>query len=225
MRLLLIALSLVCCSATQAQNTWGNWLMYFGNHRLNAEWSIHSEVQHRNYTVAPNNLEQLLLRTGVNYHFASGNTLTAGYGHITNHALESAQDGPETTEHRIWQQFLRSHRLGRLKLEHRARTEQRFVNADFKTRYRYRLMGFWPLKAESIGPGVSYLGLYNEIFVNPTNAPWDRNRLFACVGYQASAQLNFQMGVLHQAIHSANGWNGSWYAQIGVFLNTPWQTD
>ena len=116
MRLLLIALSLVCCSATQAQHTWGNWLMYFGNHRLNAEWSIHSEVQHRNSTVAPNNLEQLLLRTGVNYHFASGNTLTAGYGHITNYALESAQDGPETTEHRIWQQFLRAHRLGRLKL-------------------------------------------------------------------------------------------------------------
>ena len=86
-------------------------------------------------------------------------------------------------------------------------------------------MGFWPLKAESIGPGVSYLGLYNEIFVNPTNTPWDRNRLLACVGYQASAQLNFQMGVLHQAIHSANGWNGSWYAQIGVFLNTPWKTD
>ena len=56
--------------------------------------------------------------------------------------MESAQDGPETTEHRIWQQFLRSHRLGRLKLEHLARTEQRFVNADFKTRYRYRLMGF-----------------------------------------------------------------------------------
>ena len=101
MRLLLIALSFTFCSATQAQNTWGNWLMYFGNHRLNAESSIHSELQHRNFTVAPNNLEQLLLRTGVNYHFASGNTLTAGYGHITNYALESTQDGPETTEHRI----------------------------------------------------------------------------------------------------------------------------
>ena len=198
--------------------------MYFGNHRLNAEWSLHSEVQHRNYTVAPNNLEQLLLRTGVNYHFASGNTLTAGYGHITNYALESTQDGPETTEHRIWQQFLRAHRLGRLKLEHRARTEQRFVNSDFKTRYRYRVMGFWPLKAENMGPGISYIGIYNEIFVNPTNAPWDRNRLFVCWGYQASAQLNFQAGILRQNIQSTAG-VGNWFAQIGIFLNTPWKTD
>ena len=101
MRIPILVLSISCFSAIQAQNTWGNWLMYFGNHRLNAEWSIHSEVQYRNYTDVPNNLEQLLLRTGVNYHFASGNTLTAGYGHITNYALESTQDGPATTEHRI----------------------------------------------------------------------------------------------------------------------------
>ena len=40
----------------------GNWIIYFGNKKINNQWNWHHEVQYRNYD-AIGDLEQLLLRT------------------------------------------------------------------------------------------------------------------------------------------------------------------
>ena len=34
----------------------GNWLMYFGTNRISDNFSIHTEIQFRNYTITPNNV-------------------------------------------------------------------------------------------------------------------------------------------------------------------------
>jgi len=52
-----------------SQQETGNWLMYFGTNKISEKFSIHSEAQYRNHTISPTNTEQLLLRTGLNYHF------------------------------------------------------------------------------------------------------------------------------------------------------------
>ena len=72
--------------------------MYFGTNRINDTFSVHTEVQYRNHTFAPINIEQLLLRTGLNYHFSDKAFVTGGYAYIANHE----QSSPETEEHRIW---------------------------------------------------------------------------------------------------------------------------
>ena len=137
-----------------SQQETGNWLMYFGTNKISEKFSIHSEAQYRNHTISPTNIEQLLLRTGLNYHFKPNASATFGYAHIGNHVYESDRKSPETEEHRIWQQFLSTNNLGRVRFEHRYRLEQRFIEADFKIRFRYRLMLFVPLNRQKIETGT-----------------------------------------------------------------------
>ena len=79
----------------------GNWLMYFGTNRISDNFSIHTEIQFRNYTITPNNVKQLLLRVGLNYHFSEKGIATAGYAYIPSYVYESEQNSQEFEEHRI----------------------------------------------------------------------------------------------------------------------------
>ncbi len=85
-RLFLILLFLPISLFAQQQET-GNWLMYFGMNRVSDKFSVHTEVQYRNHTLAPLDVEQLLLRTGLNYHFSNKAYVTAGYAYIASHQI------------------------------------------------------------------------------------------------------------------------------------------
>ena len=199
----------------------GNWLMYFGTNKISEKFSIHSELQYRNHTISPTNIEQLLLRTGINYHFNPTASVTFGYAHIGNHIYDSDKKSPETEEHRVWQQFLSTNSLGRLKLEHRYRLEERFIETDFKIRFRYRLMLFVPLNGPKIETGIIYLGVYDEIFINDKRNFFDRNRLYGGLGYQYSDNLHFQVGVLRQEVQTTS----KTFLQFGFIFNTDLRTD
>ncbi len=198
------------------QDEVGNWIMYFGQNRMSDKWSVHSEVQYRNHTLAPVNIEQLLLRTGLNYHFSPSAFATAGYGYIASHEYESAPSNPESEEHRIWQQLIMINNIGRIKFEHRYRTEQRWVNGDFKNRLRYRLMLFAPLNKPVIEKGTIFLGIYDEIFINTEQVFFDRNRLYGALGFQANERTGFQIGLLNQRVNDF----GKWYLQFAIVFNT-----
>jgi len=193
----------------------GNWLMYFGMNKVSDRFSIHSEIQYRNHTIAPINVEQLLLRTGVNYHFSDIAFTTAGYGYIGGHEFESEQTHPESEEHRTWQQFILINRIGRVKFEHRYRIEQRWINSDYRNRFRYRLMLFIPLNNPKIEKGTLFLGLYDEIFVNGKSTYFDRNRLYGALGYQFHKTSGIQLGLLHQQQSNFK----KWYLQVGLVFN------
>lgn len=197
------------------QNEFGNWIMYFGTNRISDDFSIHSEIQYRNHTVEPVNIEQLLIRTGLNYHLSKSAIVTAGYGYIASHDFESPQKAAESTEHRIFQQLILINKVSRLKFEHRYRLEQRWVNGDYKNRVRYRLMAFLPLNNPTISPGTFFLGVYDEIFVNTKQTFFDRNRLYAGLGYQFSKTTQAQVGYLRQRVNAF----GKDYLQFAVVFN------
>lgn len=197
------------------QDQTGNWLMYFGTNKIHDKWSIHSEVQYRNHEIAPNTVEQLLLRTGLNYHYSSSCIITGGYAFVPSYVYESEQSAPETTEHRIFQQLILLNKAGRVKFEHRYRIEQRWVNGDYRNRLRYRLMAFIPLNKPVIEKGTFFLGLYDEIFMNTKNTFFDRNRLYGALGYQISKTTQVQLGYLYQRVNDF----GKHHLQLGVIFN------
>ena len=197
------------------QDETGNWLMYFGANKISDQFSIHTEVQYRNHTIAPNNVEQLLLRTGLNYHFSKKAMVTAGYAYVPSYVFESPQKAPESTEHRIWQQFILLNNIGRVKFEHRYRIEQRWVNEDYRNRLRYRLMLFVPINKPVIEKGSWFIGLYDEIFVNTKNVFFDRNRLYGALGYQFHPTASVQTGMLYQRVNDF----GKWYFQFALVFN------
>ena len=100
---LLVILFFCLTVFSNAQNDQGNWLMYFGTNKINEKLSVHTEAQYRNHTISPTNIEQLLLRTGINYHFLPNALATLGYAHIGNYEYATERKSPESEEHRIWQ--------------------------------------------------------------------------------------------------------------------------
>ncbi|WP_418512551.1 DUF2490 domain-containing protein [Corallibacter sp.] len=173
----------------------GNWLIYFGNKKINSKWNIHHEVQYRNYN-AIGDLEQLLLRTGLGYTFNEGKAnVLLGYGYILSENYIANTDNKESVnEHRIYQQFISKQQLGTVKLNHRYRFEQRFVESDFKMRFRYFLGINIPFSKTS----NYYLSGYNEIFLNTESEVFDRNRTYGGLGYQVSKNVKIEAGYMNQ---------------------------
>lgn len=198
-----------------SQGELGNWLMYFGSNRISEKVSIHTEIQYRLHTALPTDIEQLLLRAGVNYHINSSTMVSGGYGYVTSYDFDGDYKTADSKEHRIWQQLILSQFVGRLKFEHRYRVEQRWVNDNYRNRLRYRIMTFLPLSNPTIEPGTLFLGLYDEIFMNTKSTFFDRNRLYGAFGYQISSQTSVQLGMLHQQV----GANGKWYLQMALSFN------
>lgn len=206
---------LVPAGLLSQQNDVGNWLMYFGANRVSDQFSIHTEVQYRNHTLAPVNTEQLLLRAGINYHFSDQAFASAGYAYIGSHVYDSDQSHPESEEHRVWQQLIINNYLARVKFEHRYRLEQRWTSTAYANRFRYRLMLFVPLNKPKIEKGTVFLGLYDEIFINGKANYFDRNRLYGAVGYQFNKAIGLQLGFLNQRVNAA----GKYYLQASITVN------
>ena len=212
---LLMLLTGVSFSVFAQQNNYGSWYMLFSQLRVSNKISIHAEAQYRNHTITSMDIEQLLLRGGLNYHFSSTAFASAGYGRVFTHQFESEQKEPEMKEHRIWQQLITTKTLGRVKFENRFRLEQRWVNADYGNRLRYRLMLFVPINKPTLEKGALFLGVYDELFVNTSGNLFDRNRLYGALGYQMSTSSNIQFGALHQQVNDS----GKWHLQLAITYN------
>jgi len=182
----------------------GNWMIYFGNNKLNEKFNIHNEVQYRNYN-AVGDLEQLLLRTGLGYNLTpNNNNLLLGYGFIRSENYQNLDTKLVLNEHRIYQQFITKQSFGRVIFSHRYRLEERFVADDFKMRFRYFLATNVALNHKLLVPNTIYLSAYNEIFINAKNQLFDRNRIYGGLGYKVSNNLKLEIGYMNQRFFVGN---------------------
>ena len=140
LKILYTLLLLLPFQAAAQESETGNWMMYFGNQKLSDRWNWHNEIQYRNYNFA-GDLEQLLLRTGIGYNLsANNNNLLLGYAYIHGEPyIAGTDEKTNVNEHRIFQQFISRQQFGRFYLQHRYRIEERFIEDDFKMRFRYFL--------------------------------------------------------------------------------------
>ncbi len=222
MKKLLIVLILIfstSISIVNAQQTgedqFGLWAMYFGTNRISEKLSIHSEVQYRTYELV-SNFNQLLLRTGLNYHISDKAMATIGYGYISTDPTFNEPDGEKNTgENRIYQQFVLRNSIGKFKFSHRYRLEQRFIDSPesgsfTEHRARYFLRVTYPLSP------TWFLTAYDEIFINLQEPLFGQNRLYGAVGYNVNKDITLQFGYLK------NHFTGRNYdrLQIGIWWNT-----
>lgn len=191
----------------------GSWHMYFGTNTIAEKLSIHTEAQMRYYENGKN-FNQLLLRTGLNYHINPDAIATIGYGHITTDGtFEEPANEENTVEHRIFEQYILKNTVGKFKFEHRYRLEQRFIKFpgrnDTQHRARYRLQVTYPLST------VFFLNFYDEIFLNLQNEVYGQNRLYGAIGANVFKNTSVQVGYLKNHFPKANFDR----LQIGVFYN------
>jgi hypothetical protein len=230
MKKLLLVLVVFNVSVLSAQETGedklGSWHMYFGTNRISEKFSIHTEAQLRYYEQGKN-FNQLLLRTGLNYHINSDAIATAGYAFIdTDPSFEemAIPDGSffgnQILEHRIFEQFILKNKVWEFLFEHRYRLEQRFINntdqsrpgapvKDTEHRARYRLQVTLPLT------DIFFLNFYDEIFINLQREAFGQNRLYAAFGINVTENLSVQAGYLKNHFRTVDFDR----LQIGVFYN------
>ena len=217
---------------TQSQeDELGNWLMYFGTHQINEKYSIHYETQLRNYELF-SNFNQLLPRVGLNYKIDDHSMVTAGYAFIpTQTEIYDGWNDKLVTENRIWQQFILRNKVGNISIRHRYRLEQRWIRKvdvidlsnnttitefsnSYKNRARYMVSLKVPLSKNKDFP--LFLSIYDEIFLNLSNTPFDQNRLFGALGFQINNNMNVQAGYLR---HRAGSLDLN-RLQLALFLKT-----
>jgi len=173
----------------------GAWYMYFGTLRVAERWSVHTEAQFRFYDLG-GNFNQLLLRTGANYHISQEAIATAGYAYIGTDPTfaDSAAGINHIGEHRLFEQFILKNAVGKVAVEHRYRLEQRFlygdVPSDTQHRARYRLQLTLPLG------NTFFLNFYDEVFLNLQDEVFGQNRLYAALGARLSPTVRLQAGYL-----------------------------
>jgi len=200
MRLFFTMCIFLFSTAIYAQKTdIGNWFIYFGSQQLNKKWNWWNEVQYRNFNFA-GDLEQLLLRTGIGYNLTeNNNNLLLGYAFIyAEPYIANTDEKRSTREHRIYQQFITRQKFGRVFLQHRYRLEERFLENDFRLRFRYFLALNIPLNKAVMEKNAFYLSAYNEIFLHLDQPVFDRNRLYGALGYVFNNNFRAEFGMMTQ---------------------------
>jgi len=158
-------------------------------------WGGYAELQGRGDKVM-NDFFYYETKAGISYDITKDFVALIGSGrYVTN-------DNPEfltkSTEFRLWEQMTVNQFLYRIKIEHRYRVEQRWVNGYYRNRFRYRLNVFVPLNHTKIDPKTWFVSVYDEVFLNNKIPNFERNRAYAALGYQFDNSINVQAGWLNQ---------------------------
>jgi hypothetical protein len=215
-KLIFTVLSLGSITAAAQKNDLGAWYMYFGNNKISKKLNWHNEVQYRNFDAA-GDLEQLLIRTGIGYDLTeNNNNILLGYGFILSQPYVNGEK-KENIEHRIFQQFITKQKFGRFNLQHRYRLEERFLQDDFRMRFRYMIGLNIPITQKEMLPKSLYASVYNEIFLHVDSPVFDRNRVYGALGYVINKNMRIEAGYMNQIQENRN--RGQ--IQIGFYNNIP----
>ncbi|MBW8523554.1 DUF2490 domain-containing protein [Chryseobacterium chendengshani] len=194
----------------------GAWYMYFGNNKISKKLNLHNEIQYRNFN-GIGDLEQLLIRTGIGYDLnENNNNILLGYGFILSQPYVNGEKR-ENIEHRIFQQFITKQKFGRLNIQHRYRLEERFLQNDFRMRFRYYLGLNIPVTNKEMLPKTLYISAYNEIFLHLDSPVFDRNRVYGALGFVINKNMKIEAGYMNQIQENRN--RGQ--VQIGFYNNIP----
>lgn len=197
--LLLGFIGIIYISSYSQSNDVGTWFVYFGNQKINDKWNVQSDFQYRDYRFLGYR-NQFLARGGLGYNLKPQNhNLLLGFAYIATDTYDEFDINTSTKiEKRIYQQYLYKNKLGSNLLTHRFRFEERFLPNEFGLRARYFISLQKPLGNKNMARKATYFSAYNELFVNINETQFDRNRLYAGVGFSMNESIRVETGYMIQ---------------------------
>lgn len=187
------------------------WLTYSGDHPISGPWGVHFDTQWRRSDLGTN-WQQYQFRPGLNWSSPSRKILlTLGYAFTKSYPYGDFPVRTAIPEHRIYQQILIRQRFEWVRLQHRARMEQRYIQYPdrqprswtYQNRFRYMLRAEIPISNRGW-----YLPLYDEILVgiapNYGARAFDQNRVFIGLG-KSFEGMNVEAGYMNQFLGQRNG--------------------
>lgn len=207
----------------QYAQQWNVWLSYTGTHKTSNKWSLHVEAQLRRHD-GIKQAQQLLLRSGINYHINNQLILTAGYCFVETYPYGTFPVKAAFPEHRFWQQIQIKSQYKKIEWINRNRLEQRFNflpilntatqsfepgNAVYTNRFRLLNRVSIPFKGKAIAAGHLYLSVFDELFINfgknVSLNVFDQNRIFGGIGYHIPKVGRMECGYMMQQLIKPDG--------------------
>lgn len=199
------------------------WFMYFGDHKFSNQLGVHLEVQVRKNDVIQNP-QQLLLRTGLNYHINDQIMASIGYCFVETYPYGKFPVPVQFPENRFWEQLQIKNQYGIFEWISRFRLEQRFSkvpiinlssaayepgDAVYTNRFRSLNRVSIPLKGKMINDKTFYISAYDEFFIsygkNVAANLFDQNRAYFALGYKIPKIGRLEIGYMYQAILKGDG--------------------
>lgn len=194
----------------------GVWLGSYFKVRLSEKWGYYGE-HHLRLRNHPDRLGSFVGNWGKNYnrfgiHYFPSKylELVGGPALILNFSPDFSDSNLEkmVPEMRLWWQLLlKSPPMGRLKLYHQFRFENRWRRSNqqgarylYTTRYRYKISAYIPLNKEKIEPGAFYFSPSVEIFLQSGKSivynPLEDLRIYNGFGYVLNQNFSFFVGYM-----------------------------
>ena len=222
---LLIMVSGKLYAQTQHQNS--GWFMFLNNTKFNDKWGLQFDVQLRSADDW-GYLRNTLVRPALQYFINNKHNVALGYLWQTTHT--ELEGTPDLTlhEHRIFEQYIYSHKIQSVFASHRFRVEQRFIGRTgedvFSQRFRYFFRLIQPLqKTQPTFTKGPFVALQNEVFLNLqnkneiNNSVFDQIRLYLAAGYRFSKQFDLEAGYMNQATHGVSNNTVNNIIQLAVY--------
>lgn len=206
MKRLIILLGLISSqtalfSQNPSENFLGSWYTFGSSHRLSERFSLSPYGELRFYEPSSNyNLAFISLRA--NYHLNSKSSLGLGYAYLDIDTVFEFDEIPHVKEHRILEQYVLKHNLGKFKVQHRGRLEQRFLQFsnrnELQNRFRYRISFKYDINT------IVFLALTEEGFINFQDQVFHENRFYIGIGANLLKNTQIQVGYLKHHIRKNN---------------------
>lgn len=186
-------------STTHAQKdkVWGSWSIVNVEYEFARNFIGYFELQTRSHAMY-NHFNYYEIKGGINYRINKNFSALVGFGNYGTYNWKNLRSAKTTDELRLWEQFVISQPLDRLKFEHRFRAEQASINGRFRNRFRYRINLVVPINKPKIEKGTLFASAFDEIFLTDTPPYFMRNRIYVGMGYQITKFLTVQAGWVNQ---------------------------
>jgi hypothetical protein len=196
--------------ATQYKYSSMTWIGYYNTIKLNERLTVGTDLQYRTRNGKTN---QALARTGLGWKITEKISVIAGIAHFRHYynAINSR------AEWRPWQEIAFSDDDCKLRMSHRLRSEQRYIEKlnegrpcghfDFNWRFRYKLDLQYSLA--TIYKKRIILAIGNEVMINAGNEIvfnyFDQNRLYAGISLELTKNLSVQVQAMQIWQQKSNG--------------------
>lgn len=214
---IVITLILLFIKSNAQQFDLGSWNILNVRYKLNSKWDVNTEGQLRSLKFY-DHFHYYEYKGWLNYRFHENASAAIGAGSYQTYAEGGDFVTPKNNdEFRLWPQLIFFENIGKLRIEHRYRSEFRFTSNGYRNRFRFRIGLSYPFgkMRESFQP--FQVGFSNELFFTDREPYFERNRVAANFNYKPAKNITFMLGYLHQFDYRINDETGRDFLQVGLF--------
>lgn len=214
---IVITLILLFIKSNAQQFDLGSWNILNVRYKLNSKWDANAEGQLRSLKFY-DHFHYYEYKGWLNYRFHENASAAIGAGSYQTYAEGGDFVTPKNNdEFRLWPQLIFFENIGKIRIEHRYRSEFRFTSNGYRNRFRFRIGLSYPFgkMRESFQP--FQVGFSNELFFTDREPYFERNRVAANFNYKPAKNITFMLGYLHQFDYRINDETGRDFLQVGLF--------